>query len=371
MIRFYLTAMFVALSSVLQAQTGPRRVDRYRSLYAGKNMVLTTTNNKSYFYFVDAENTQLMVPSADSITIAGDRYAKADIKGIRLKEVPKVLLNEDSTVFTSRTVEHGLLAFRRSLAVGQWNSLIVPFKLTGKQVRDTFGEDCVVAMVKGVTNGDETILEFDTVGVHTDDVVIAASTHYLIRPTREPDIPAGKKLYLTFDDVRGVEGPIYVIPDVSLGKSSYASSRLYTSDDETTKIRIRGTYLRLDNTVKTGSIVRNKKAVPGSYVLNEAGVFEQHADSVTIPAFQSWLVVEEIADAARLRFFVNGVEEEIGSITSAIAAITDDEKRVMGDGVVFDMMGRQVGRLEQGQTFQSLSLPAGVYMFNGKKILKR
>ena len=85
------------------------------------------------------------------------------IKGIRLKEVPKVMLNEDSTVFTSRTVEHGLLAFRRSLAVGKWNSLIVPFDLTGKQVRDAFGDDCVVAKVKGVTNGEEVILEFDTV----------------------------------------------------------------------------------------------------------------------------------------------------------------------------------------------------------------
>ena len=111
--------MLLALSSVLQAQTGPRLVDRYRTLYSGKNLVLTTTKGKSYFYFVDSENAQLIVLSADSMTIAGDSYAKAEIKGIRLKEVPKVMLNEDSTVFTSRTVEHGLLAFRRSRAVGK------------------------------------------------------------------------------------------------------------------------------------------------------------------------------------------------------------------------------------------------------------
>ena len=170
--------MLLALSSVLQAQTGPRLVDRYRTLYSGKNLVLTTTKGKSYFYFVDSENAQLFVLGADSVTIAGDSYAKAEIKGIRLKEVPKVMLNEDSTVFTSRTVEHGLLAFRRSLAVGKWNSLIVPFDLTGKQVRDAFGDDCVVAKVKGVTNGEEVILEFDTVDVQADDIVIAASTHY-------------------------------------------------------------------------------------------------------------------------------------------------------------------------------------------------
>ncbi|MBR2191779.1 MAG: hypothetical protein IJ910_00535 [Bacteroidaceae bacterium] len=366
-----LLLMVLTGSSALQAQTGPQRVYRYRTLYAGKNLVVTTKNGKSYFYFVQSEEPQLMSLSGDSLTIAGDRYAKADIKGMRMKEVPKILLNEDSTVFTSRTVEHALLAFRRSLAVGKWNSLVVPFEMTGKQVRETFGEDCVVAKVKGVTNGDETILEFDTEDVQKDGVVISASTHYLIRPTREPDVAANQKLYLSFDDVHGIQGPVYVIPDVTLGKSTTATARLYTSDDETAKIRIRGTYLRLDNSVMTGRVIRNKKAAPGSYVLNEEGVFEQHADSVTIPGFQSWLVVEEIADASRLRFFVNGVEEEIGSITSAIAAITGDDKREMGAGEVYDMTGRQVARLKRGQAFQSLALPAGVYMVNGKKYLKR
>ena len=370
MIRIFLITMLLAITSVLQAQTEPRRVDRYRTLYAGKNLVLTTTKGKSYFYFVQSETPQLITLIGDSMTIAGDQYAKAEIKSMRLKEVPKVMLNEDSTVFTSRTVEHALLAFRRSLSIGKWNSLIVPFEMTGQQVRDAFGEDCVVAKVKGVTTGDETILEFDTVSVHTNDVVISVSTHYLIRPTREPDIPAGQKLYLTFDDVRGVEGPIYVIPDINMGKSSVATSRLYTSDDETAKIRIRGTYLRLDNTVMSGRIIRNKKAVPGSIVLNEEGLFEQHEDSVTIPAFQSWLVVEEIADASKLRFFVNGIEEEIGSIASAIAAIANDEKHVLF-GPVFDLLGRQVAYLERGGSLQALTLPSGIYMVNGKKYLKR
>jgi hypothetical protein len=170
--------------------------------------------------------------------------------------------------------------------------------------------------------------------------------------------------------VRGVEGPIYVIPDVSLGKNNYATARLYKSDDETTKIRIRGTFLRLDNTVMTGRIIRNKKASPGSYVLNDEGIFEQHADSVIIPGFQSWLEVEEIADASTLRFFVNGIEEEIGSISSAIAAITNDEKHALS-GPVYDLMGRQVGYLERGSQLQSLELPSGIYLVNGKKYLKR
>ena len=39
-----LLLMVLTGSSALQAQTGPQRVYRYRTLYAGKNLVVTTKN---------------------------------------------------------------------------------------------------------------------------------------------------------------------------------------------------------------------------------------------------------------------------------------------------------------------------------------
>ena len=56
MIRTFLITMLLALSSVMQAQTGPRMVDRYRTLYSGKNLVLTTTKGKRSSSLVVSKN---------------------------------------------------------------------------------------------------------------------------------------------------------------------------------------------------------------------------------------------------------------------------------------------------------------------------
>ena len=57
----------------------------------------------------------------------------------------------------------------------------------------------------------------------------------------------------------------------------------------------------------------------------------------------------------------------IGTTTDGIQAI--DEAVVTQPANVFDLQGRKVARLNAGQTVNSL--PKGIYMMNGKKVVVR
>lgn len=373
--RYLLTAIclcsMLAMPSIVRAQEeAPRRVERYRSLLSTKNMVVTTTDKKTYFYLVNGISMPMMHLDDASVRICDDVFQKSNIQSIRFKDVPRFTLNEDSTTFLSRTVEHGLLAFRRTLLLDKWNSLVVPFDLTGPQVLDAFGDETLLAKVRGVRVDGDAIIDFDTVDLSSTDVVLSAGVHYLIRPSREPDIAADSRLISAFDDVRTTPGPLYIIPDVSIGSSKRVTTKLYRSDDSPVMVRFRGTYLKLDNSVTTGTAIRNKKAQPGSYAINSEGLFEQHADSVTIPAFCSWVTADDLPETQNLRFFVNGVEEDITALPTAISDLFADRVRLDAEADVFDMTGRRVATGGREALLRS-QLPQGIYIINGKKYIKK
>lgn len=298
--------------------------------------------------------------SDGKLQLGSDTFAPADIKAIRVKDIEQYILDEDSIAFDKDyAVEHGMLLLRRSMTVGQWNSLVLPVSLTAAQVRDAFGDDAKVATLRGFRQDDYAAVDLETISAESDDaVVVEAHKHYVVMPSREPDLADGK---------RGIQlqgrprGPIYLIPNVNRpGGTRQPSIVTSRSEDGKSVLTMRGTYaIRDGSTPTTRKIFGGKNPV---YLLNGEGLFEQHTDSVIVKAFTSWFA-DTSEEPQQLTFYVDGVSATV----SQIAQIPFAPKS--GDQTVYDLQGRPVGR--HAGDIKGLGLKPGIYVRNGRKIIIR
>lgn len=347
---FYLIAFLLFYhSSPLAA------ADRYTALLAAKNLVLTTTTGQTYYYIVSANTTTLMALNGNEVKLNDDAFSRNEIKSVRIKNIARFMLDEDATAYDkSFTADHSLLALRRSLQLNQWNSIVLPVNLTGTQVADAFGQDARLARVRGFRDGDDAAIEFETISLDTDETVIQANQHYIIEPTREPDVDEGATAYLS-SNLRP-KGPIYVIPDVSLSNNQTPKVQIIYNEDHSQYIAQQGTYV-----LKDGSSSGNRKAYSSAYPLyqmDQDGLYAMHTDSVTAKAFTSWFLDSRTSQPGQLHFYIDGISLDATKIDQIEAGKLPWNTR----RDIYDLHGRKVGTKEQ----QDL-LPKGVYIIDGKK----
>ena len=358
-----LLALFVLLSVCsAQAQTSPQRITHRQQIQTAKNFILTLNNGNTYYYIVSNSDTTLIRFNGDQVNINGDEMAWRNIKSMRLTEMPRFFFDEDSTTYAgSYAIDHGMVALHHSMKKGQWNTFVVPFALTGEQITSTFGEGTQLAKLKAVRENDNTTIEFETLDLNTTDPVTTANFCYLIRPTGDPDFTDEQRMTL----IPGIRpyGPIYLFAGVNVKKSQNPRVSSATSADGTTKVRMRGTYAMLDNSIIRGVAIQNKKIVAGSYSLNDEGLFAENQDSTIVKAFHSW--IDNIGETKNLKFYVNGAEEDITALADAIQLPEAVLSREEAD--VYDAQGRCVAHLHAGATIGSLHLPRGIYILRGRK----
>ncbi|MBO4800890.1 MAG: hypothetical protein J5545_03395 [Bacteroidaceae bacterium] len=348
-----LLALTFTASHTLTGQT------RQSALVGAKNLVITTNKGTTYYYLVTSLQSPVMHLEDGTVVIGTDKFQRQDIKAMRFRSLKRAVLNEDSTTFDkTMALDHSLLALRRHLNTGKWNSLVLPFDLTGRQLLDVFGDETQLATPRAISEDGQTTVEFATMDLQTDDVVLRANFHYLVKPTREPDVEEGKRL--TNFGSSQLYGPIYFIPNVSMKANQAPRFQTLQNEDGSTKVRLRGTYLRLDDSVVNGKIIKNRRAAPGAYLLDD-GLMTQHTDSAIVSAFQSW--IEDISENAQpLHFYVDGINEDI---TSGIADFTmqNSQFRMYNselEDAIFDLSGRRM---------EKRSLPAGIYVRGGHKFI--
>jgi hypothetical protein len=345
-----------------QAQTSQQRITHRQLVQNAKNFIVTLTNSKTYYYIVSSEQSALIEFNGDQVRINGDEMAWRNIKSMRVTDMPRFFFDEDSTTYAgSYAIDHGMVALHHSMKKGQWNTFVVPFALTCEQITSTFGEGTQLAKLKAVRENDNTTIEFETLDLNTTDPVTTANFCYLIRPTGDPDFTEDQRMTL----ISGIRpyGPIYLFAGVSVKKSQNPRVNSASSSDGTTKIRMRGTYAMLDNSVVSGVAIKNKKIAPGTYSLNEDGLFAENQDSTIVKAFHAW--IDNIGETKTLKFYVNGAEEDITALADAIQLPEAVLSREYAD--VYDVQGRCVGHLNAGATIGSLNLPRGIYILRGRK----
>ena len=308
---------------------------------------LAITQGKATSNIMVTSDKSVVIHLKDGKLVVGNETMDMENTTLRLKTLPKFAIDEDSTAFSGKySVDFGLVAFRRTMNVGQWNSLVVPFSLTGSQVTDTFGEDAQLATLTGVSDGAEPAVEFQTVDLNTNEVVVKANEHYLIKPSREPDIAAGSQTSVAYGSGK-VAGPVYAIGGVTMAKSQTPKYQSLQSADKSTSIRVRGIYNASEIAMSTNP----------RYVLGDEGRFYQIADNIQQKAFRSYVEESSEVSHSRLHFYINGVDEDLSPETTGIRDMVRTRDRKTE--TVFDLQGR---RMEQ-------PVKPGLYIIDGKKVV--
>lgn len=344
--------LFVFSPLLMQAQ-----LTRIMDLEEGNLLMFKLKEqNTADFRTVSVNNPLKIYRKEGKMIMNGDTINPLSIETMRLKPMTRFALLEDNTDFVSEAVENGLLALRRTFSLNHWNYIVLPVSLTAGQVLDAFGAETQLARFAGVS--DEAVVDLRKVPLDVKDnmVVMEKGTFYLLRPSREPDVPLGKRTGLEYGASR-IAGPVYAIPNVSMEagvKQPLFKSVL--SAGSKVRIRMYGTY-----TMREGSKDDFVKSL-NLYRLTDDGLFVQQTDSMTVKAFNGWLTEAVNTDNHPVRFVIDGVGEDLTATDIQSVAFPSATSRLQGESRLYDVMGRPVA---EGQ------LKRGIYVRNGRKIIVR
>ncbi len=328
---------------LLLPMAGMAQTERITALQNSRNLVVTDGQQTTYNLIKSGER-QMIYRRNGQLVVGENAFDEKNAK-LRIHSLTRFAIDEDSAAFNSDyAVDHGLLAYRRSMNVGQWNSIVVPFSLNGSQLREAFGEGTLLAGIQGVTDDDIPSLEFQLLDLDGDDIVLEANSHYLIKPTREPDLAENQQTAFVYGPAK-VDGPVYVIPNVSLEKKQEPKREALQSESKAVRLRVRGAYTTHD--IDVNSTPR--------YVLDDTGMFSQIAEPVSQKGFRSFVENISKGDNLALRFYIDGIGEDLTDIVQP--QWTEGKKRV---GVIYDLQGR---RIEASQ------MKKGLYIIDGKKVI--
>ncbi len=234
----------------------------------------------------------------------------------------------------------------RTFSVGEWNSLCLPIDVTSAIVKDAFGEDAKVAVLDGVGTqaAGYNSLDFKTVDLDKTTTAIEKGKVYLIKPTKE----AVDRTYYVYDN-EGVQSETEkkTAPVYNLGRRNLNGENLPDIVETTTtdgKVKSTGTYIKKEN-----------GCPQGAYVYRKGDVYHL-TSNMTIKGFRGWF--DEVTPSEN---GIKSIKFDGGEITSVDKIIKD--KKATGNIYTVDGVVVRIGATSLE------NLPAGTYIFNGKKYL--
>lgn len=271
-------------------------------------------SNTEWLYYssvLQDVRTQPYKPS-NILTIAQWQFISED----QLKD-PVVTLDETSTSYSTPsigTTGRAEVHLKRTFSAGSWNSLCVPFAISEAEVKTQFGSDAKVAAFTGTT---ATTLEFSTCA----------------------DIEAGKP-YLVYIPESATQPEYFTFKGVSHFAGTPTDVVLQGSANEKTTFH--------------GYFHKNT-APKGSYVLRKNLVYHLVSD-MAIKGFRAVLIDGTATQRVFTQWSLDGTTTGIGNI----------DANVIQRYNVYNTNGQMVRHAATSLD----DLPHGVYIVNGKKVIK-
>ena len=240
---------------------------------------------------------------------ASDQKAQWEFVSASDYVVPTLTLKEDTTSY-SRPIGTFNVEFKRSLARKMWNTLCCPFPISEEQLKEQFGKDCVLLKFRGATNGTIDFTPVDSA---------EAGIPYLLWPTKA----ASDNTNYEFDNVSGfAEAPT----DVRQGGITFI-----------------GTFV--------------KDTVPArAYVWSQNKLYHLTSD-MTLYGFRSYMW-EDATGLSKLSNWTIGGSTAIDGIVESFDTKPYD---------IYNLNGQKV----KTNATSLDGLPNGLYIVNGKKVVKR
>lgn len=278
---------------------------------------------------------------------------------------------ENSTNYIKEQVDPinaGTLILKRTMKINTWNSIMLPVNLTVGQVKTAFGEDVKLSRRPKQHSTVKSRISFESVKLDGDDdeeVAIEANKLYLIKPQKEPTSIERENLYkkqLKGGRTLSIPAPYYVINNVSLTKDP---SELPNYNNGVIKEDATTSTTPDERLQFCGSVInQTNKVVPAnSYALgSNDGKWYFTQNPLSIKGFRCWIATGSQAYAKTIRFFIDGVEEDM---VTGIDNIVTEESNNEIMGTVYNLNGQIV---RAGATSLE-GLPKGIYIVNNKKYI--
>ncbi len=253
-----------------------------------------------------------------------------------------LVLDEDKTLAVTKSYTGAKMLLHRTFTKSAtndkkgWNSIILPVDMTAAQVVEAFGENTQLAELRAL---EDNWIEFSTVNVAADGVVLHKNTPYIIYPTKEP---LGNYSY-TIDGVTKIlDGHVYVANGINY-------------DDQTSNLThtVNGGGMTY-----TGSYSNSNKVSKDSYMFSKGDLVHTSKDH-TVKAYRCWL--KEDAHSGKMLMFSldgNGIDG-----TTDIHVI-EENKQNTNTGI-YNLGGVRMN------TNNVDKLPKGVYVVNNKVVVKK
>lgn len=256
------------------------------------------------------------------------------------------------------------LYYQRTFNVGKWTTICLPIDLTGSQVRQAFGNNCVLSELDKVTS---TRIVFKAADLDTDG--LRAGVPYIIRVTQGPQNPDGIELLVGnggHNHFVKVEDAVYEILGVKKGQTAQdtRTKEVTVTGADGRDYTFSGTYYVkkiLDPESSTYATESNQD----NWVVTGGDMYHlTNTKPQTIWATYAYLhatpkVDSSSAGARVLSFAVekDGVEDVI----TAIEGLTlDNEDSSKADGKMYNLSGQRVD-----DTYR------GIVIVNGRKVMKK
>ena len=253
-----------------------------------------------------------------------------------------LVLDEDKTLDVKKSYTGAKMLLHRTFTKSAtndkkgWNSIILPVDMTAAQVVEAFGENTQLAELRALENN---WIEFSTVNVAADGVVLHKNTPYIIYPTKEP---LGNYSY-TIDGVTKIlDGHVYVANGINY-------------DDQTSNLThtVNGGGMTY-----TGSYSNSNKVSKDSYMFSKGDLVHTSKDH-TVKAYRCWL--KEDAHSGKMLMFSldgNGLDG-----TTGIQVIEENKQNT--NTSIYNLGGVRMN------TNNVDKLPKGVYVVNNKVVVKK
>lgn len=230
----------------------------------------------------------------------------------------------------------------RSFTAGNWEGICLPFSVSTQEAKRVFGDNYAVVTCDGVT-GEDNVLHF----VRHANTYIEAGRPYLIKPSKDGTF--------SFHNVT-IEGG-ETVATLSGENVSVTDPTRFNVDINNGEYTFKGIYMR--------------ETMPKlSYFAKGDGLYRYSADT-KIGGYRSYFMLNptQTAGAKAMSFYVEDlfdIEEE-GEMTTGMLVVNEDKMEVMPiDADTYNLNGQKVGTGAKGIN----NAPRGVYVVNGKKLVK-
>ena len=280
----------------------------------------------TYSFPVKAGKTYYLFASGTKLALSGFSFDRDD-HYTPVEETLDAQGNNADKINTLQEDKQYKVNLNRSFGANKWYSVVLPFSVSQKQMKNVFGDGVKVLHYNDVTGSTLNLFE------HYYKMIVGG-TPVLVKPSKDVTNPVFDNVTLTSKAVVDIE---------SSGFKCTGSWENEDYPEYSYFINAKDSKFYLYDPTK---VAAGKKA--------------PHAG-----AFRAWIIStsDNPSEAKQLTMRINGVEDENETTAIWNAVIGNDDNAEVTSKGIYSVSGQKMN------TTDTRSLPKGIYIVNGKKVI--